>query len=234
MKDSKGTIKVKLSASGIANIPMQNDFIFIIGKSHYRCPSFVADFLWPKLARLPAIDPAIDRSIISASDCYCDFDSFLSLGCGSDISVSSSNRDFIVLLSSELGDRELLFLILTSRLNETEITRENVFQRFSDLRLLDSDFDFDVSREVAVVASYFHEFSKSEPSGLSFPILSEVISSSDDQLYETVWSIIARDRSDFNFFRLFASSICLLRQSVALLNLYLHSLIYSIHRFGRV
>jgi hypothetical protein len=202
LKDSKAAIKVKLSANGLANIQTQNDFEFIIGESHHRCPSFIADFLSPKLARLHAIDPTINKFVISTSDRHCDFDSFLSLGRGNAISISSSNRDFMVSLSSELENRELSFLIFNSTLKGIEITRENVFQHLSDFSHFDSDF----THEIAFIASHFHEFSKSELSSLSLSILSEILSSnelkitSEDQLYEVVWSFVARDRSNFSLF----------------------------------
>jgi hypothetical protein len=66
------------------------------------------------------------------------------------------------------------------------------------------DFDFDFSREIAFVASHFHEMSNSELSSLSLPILSEILSSkelkiaSEDQLHSIVWEFISRDRSHFS------------------------------------
>jgi hypothetical protein len=41
---------VNISATGLANLQSREDqdnFQFIVGESHYQCPSFVADFLSP-------------------------------------------------------------------------------------------------------------------------------------------------------------------------------------------
>jgi hypothetical protein len=89
MKDSTATEKLRLSTSGLSNIRMQNDFDFIVGGSHHRCPSFVADFLSPKIARLHNADPTIDNFVISASDRHGDFDSFVSLGRGDGICLGT-------------------------------------------------------------------------------------------------------------------------------------------------
>jgi hypothetical protein len=197
---------IKLSASGLANIQMQNDFDFIVGKSHHCCPSFIADFLSPKLAQLHTVDPTINNIILSTEDRYSNFDSFLSLGRGQSIRINSENRDFFVSLSSELGNLELSFLFLNSASTEKEITRENVFLRLADWSHanFESDFHLDFSREIAFVASHFHDFSKSELSDLNLSILSEIVSSNDlkiaseDQLYEVLWDFVDQDRSNFN------------------------------------
>lgn len=90
---------VKLSANGLANIPAipsRNDFEFVVGGSHYCCPSFVADFLSLKVARIHAADPTVDKFVNSIEDRQGGFDSFLSLGRSSTLSISSSNRNFLL------------------------------------------------------------------------------------------------------------------------------------------
>jgi hypothetical protein len=234
--------KIKLSTNGLRNIPIienREDFEFIVGESHHRCSSFMADFLSPKLSRLHAVDPTLESLVICTEDAHGYFKSFISLGRGFDISLDSSNLDFFRSLSSELENQELSFLIFEVTQNESELIRENVFRRLTDL----SHFSFDISKEIAFIASHFHEISNSELSDLNFSILSDVLASrelqieSEERLYSVVWEFIESDRSHFNllsFVRFEFLSVSSIRRFVALSNLRLISSICSIHRFGRV
>jgi hypothetical protein len=98
----KKVIQLKLSANGLANITVRddmNDFEFVVGQSRHRCPSFVADFLSPRISALHAADCTLNEFRISTEDAENSFASFLSLGRGLGVSVTSSNRDFFVSLS---------------------------------------------------------------------------------------------------------------------------------------
>jgi hypothetical protein len=165
---------------------------------------------------------------------------------GLSISVDSSNREFLVSLSCEIENRELGFRVMNVNASEygREITRENVFARLFDLRRFDcdsdSDFNFGFSREIAFVASHFHEMSNSELSSLSLPILSEILSlkelkiASEDQLHSIIWEFISRDCSHFSLLGSFLSNFCLFHRFADLSNLPQISSICLIHRFGRV
>jgi hypothetical protein len=187
MKERNSDSKVKLSVNGLANIPIipvRNDFEFIVGESHYPCASFLADFLSPKIARLHSVDPTIDKFIVSTKDSNGDFKSFISLGRGEEIRLHPTNRDFFSKLSFELGNCELYSLISDETENET--TLANAISRLTGLDLFKCDSDFDFSKEIAFVASHFHEISqpnqKSEISRLDLSILSEILSSGELKL----------------------------------------------------
>jgi hypothetical protein len=88
-----------LSARGLANIPeseSRNDFEFIVGNSRHRCSSFIADFLSPLLCRLHSIDETIRSFRISTKDSLSQFGDFLKLGRGFPLSITDSNREFLV------------------------------------------------------------------------------------------------------------------------------------------
>jgi hypothetical protein len=52
-----------ISAKGLANVPIsdaRNDFGFVVGDMTYKCPSLIADFLSPRVAKLHLVHETID------------------------------------------------------------------------------------------------------------------------------------------------------------------------------
>jgi hypothetical protein len=105
------------------------------------------------------------------------FDSFLWLGRGSAVLISFLNRDFLLSLGAEIENLEFLALASQAMNGLAELTAETAVSRFAALSRLDLSIDF--SAEVGFVASHFGEISNSEFSGLSFSILSGILSSGD-------------------------------------------------------
>jgi hypothetical protein len=69
------TASFQLSSTRLANVPIEesrNDFEFIVGDTTYRCPSFIADFLSPRMAALHTIPcaPTKYRETISARSVF--------------------------------------------------------------------------------------------------------------------------------------------------------------------
>jgi hypothetical protein len=83
MKVRMATASFALSANGLAHIPFKesrNDFEFIVGDAIYRCPSLIADFLFPRIASLHSIDHTMTSFVIETADHDHKFAEFLSLG----------------------------------------------------------------------------------------------------------------------------------------------------------
>jgi hypothetical protein len=70
-RDSSKRTEVGLSAKGLLNVPRnvyEDDFTFIVGDSHYKCPSMFAAFLSRRIGSLQSIDPTIREYQISTTD----------------------------------------------------------------------------------------------------------------------------------------------------------------------
>jgi hypothetical protein len=190
-----------LSTKGLANIPeseSRNDFEFIVGNSHYRCPSLIADFLSPLLCRLHSVDETIRSFRISTKDNDSQFGDFVRLGRGFPFFVTDSNRSFLISVCAELENRELhKFLIVSSG---GEVSSSNVVERMNSLERLGDDLD----SEIAFVASHFFEISSSDLSSLSFLAFAEVAQhsdlklASDDSLFELICERIPSDSRFFD------------------------------------
>jgi len=101
---------VALSARGLSQVPANessNDFTFLVGDATYRCPTFVADFLSPRIAELHSVDDSIRTFSIETNDAHGLFADFLSLGRGESLALTESNRAFYISIAKELRNREL-------------------------------------------------------------------------------------------------------------------------------
>jgi hypothetical protein len=109
------TTSFQLSSTGLANVPLKesrNDFEFIVGDATYCCPSFITDFLSPRIAALHARDDTISSFIIETKDDANQFGVFLSLGHGQRLCVTETNRHTHLSISREPGNSEVYGNIL--------------------------------------------------------------------------------------------------------------------------
>jgi hypothetical protein len=145
---------VKLSASGLANIPRKkefDDFTFIVGDCRYLCPFFVADLLSPKIAHQHDIDMTICEYVVETQDPQRHFEETISLGPGGSLNLNSLNESFVISLSEELDNKELLILIKDDGCESGEDTVIGRLCRRSRM-------NFEFGRDVEFAAKIFTKF----------------------------------------------------------------------------
>jgi hypothetical protein len=104
------TLELSLSAKGLANSPINQhnlDFTFVVGDFKYSCPSFVADFLCPRLGKIHQRANTFSKYVVESQDPNNYFDQFLSLGYRRTISISTSSLAFFKSICSEFQNREI-------------------------------------------------------------------------------------------------------------------------------
>jgi hypothetical protein len=144
--------KLTLPATALANIAeakMEHDFTFIVGDHRYDCAWFVADLLSPRIGRLHAIDPTVIEFEIKTSDPGAEFNSFLSLGRGSTVSVTDSNRDFFLSVSAELENFDFYWLL--SGVGRDGVTVSAFCEHFKDI----ANWDWAPDQAIDFIASHF-------------------------------------------------------------------------------
>jgi hypothetical protein len=195
--------ELSLSAKGLSNLPRsdsKDDFEFIVGDFSYRCPSLVADFLSPRIARMHHADESISEFAIETPDDGPHFPEFLKLGFGGALSVTPSNRRFLLSIGCELGNCEVYETILGQI--ECDMSTGNVLNRVEVLSRVGAN----IANEIEFIASHFFEFSSSEIMTLSFDVLRDVLGhtalaiESEDSLYRAISSRVS---SEPRFFELF-------------------------------
>jgi hypothetical protein len=183
--------KLKLSASGMRNIAQskaENDFTFIIGDASYKCPWFVATFLSPRIGQLRSMDPTVTEYVIETEDPEHQFEEFLSLGRGDFIEVSERSRQFLISVSSELGNFELYFSI------HDWLQQTVTVPGFCQLLSGSETEDYFSEKSIEFLAVHFNELVQSVLIGLPISVLSRILShpsltlESEDSLYEFVIS----------------------------------------------
>jgi hypothetical protein len=194
--------QARLSGSGLGHLPFEkysHDFEFVVGSQSYPCPSFLADFLSPRIARVHSSETTFSRYIVETGDSDCLFPSFLRLGTGGCLKVNPSNLLFFCLLSRELENAEL-FDILERNLNR-ELRLEDVCERLAVRR----ELGLVTTREIDFLAVHFYEISDSLIADLTFEDILAVLQNdhlqvkSEDSLY---YCIAERFQEDPGFVRL--------------------------------
>jgi hypothetical protein len=196
------TVTFALSSDGLGQVPVRdsmNDFEFIVGVATYCCPSFVADFLSPRIASLHASDDTVSSFVIETEDRSHIFPEFLSLGRGRRLTLTDANRPFLSSIARELENSELYGHVLKSA--EGDISIENVIRR---MKMLD-EMSANYAPEIEFAASHFAEIPQSDIPDMSFETFQEVVRhkklkiESEDSLYEIVSKGIS---ADFRYFEL--------------------------------
>jgi hypothetical protein len=67
---------------GVEKVSHERNFTFMVGDERYPCPSFVAEFLSPRVISLRSQDITIDEFSIETKDPDHQFGNFLSIGFG--------------------------------------------------------------------------------------------------------------------------------------------------------
>jgi hypothetical protein len=98
-------LELGLSAKGLGNRRQnvfETDFTFLVGNDQWQCASFIAGFLSPRIAALQESDPTLREFTIITKDPGHYFESFLSLGFGSTVKITSANSEFFRSICCEL------------------------------------------------------------------------------------------------------------------------------------
>jgi hypothetical protein len=197
---SDSPIHLSLSVKGLRRVETVNharDFAFIVGNERYFCPSFVAEFLSPRITSFRSQDITIDEFSIETADPDHQFGAFLLVGFGDDFSMSGNELSFVRSVCAELWNSELFKQ--TFKHEEGEITQEELKARIALL----SGVDGSCSCDIPVIASHFHQFSVSDFDHLSRSVVESILSHGslvvrdEDSVFELVRGLLSADLSYF-------------------------------------
>jgi hypothetical protein len=189
---------LSLSVNGLQRLKTvhrESDFAFVVGGEHYFCPSFVAEFVSPRVCALRSQDVTIQEFSLETEDPTHYFSTLLSLGLGGEVSLKDGELSFVRSVSRELRNYELF-----------EKARPNGEGRV-DLDELKAHISFYSGPESGIdaqaIASRFHELSISDFDELSPSALESIVSdenlvlSSEDSLFEVIHRHSVRNLSYF-------------------------------------
>jgi hypothetical protein len=131
-----------LSAQGLANVAVgdcSNTFTFIFGDHRYWCPSYVAQFLSPRVSKLHSIDATVSELKLEVGDRDRLFRSVLETAEGGTIAVDSAHQRTFPWIYAGLWNSELVY---PERVDK--FTTENVVDH---LEFLSANFFTIFSRE---------------------------------------------------------------------------------------
>jgi hypothetical protein len=197
MSSKEGMKILNLSAKGLAMISWINcecDFKFKIGTEEYFCPSFVAEFLSPRISNLRKSDCTIEEFEIETVDSGKCFERFLSLGFGSSVYLNCEDYLIFQHLSVELGSTEFYEQVFEKF--EIEINPQNICDRLKHLEKLNCFCE----NEIAFAASHFTNIDSTSIDKLSVSLLFEILKhdsliiQSEDWLFDIVLSLILKDK----------------------------------------
>ena len=183
--------------SSIARHLHEEDFQFIVGEKSYSCNVMLAEFLSPKISRLREADPTICVYRVEQDDSSSHFGEFLSLPFESKMRISQENFDFLVSVSRELENREIVSQLASLYFSSAGvITTANAV---GHLRMKDMWQSVDANPEVEFIAKNFSDVENL--SALDIDQLRRILGhkslriQSEDSLYNFICQMIAKDES---------------------------------------
>jgi hypothetical protein len=202
---------------GIEKVNHERDFSFVVGDERYPCPSFVAEFLSPRVISLRSEDITLDEFSIETEDPNHQFGRFLSIGLGNDVSFSDDEMPFVRSVCGELWNFELFQKTLKQA--EEPIAKEEVKARLDFLCGVDGGCEC----EIGIVASHFYELSVSDFDQMSRSVFEAILNDSrlvvwnEDSVFEIIHSLASKDLSYFGLLEFvhfeFLSVGCMARAS---------------------
>jgi hypothetical protein len=215
---SDSPIRLSLSAKGLQRLEGLNherDFAFIVGDERYPCPSFVAEFLSPRITSLRSQDITINEFSIETEDPQHCFGTILSLAFGREVSLSGNEVKFVRSVCDELWNSELFEATLKQ--GGGEIREDELRARIASLSGLNGSCDWDIG----VVPSHFYRSSVSDFDRLNASVLESILNDSrlvlqdEDSLFEIVHRRASEDLSYFGLLEFvrfeFLSDDCMTR-----------------------
>jgi hypothetical protein len=215
---SDSPIRLSLSATGLQRLETvdhEKDFAFIVGTERYSCPSFVAEFISPRIASLRSQDVTIDEFSIETEDPGHHFGNLLSIGFGREVSFPETELAFLWSVGAELWNSELFAKTLKDK--EQEITEEELKARLKFL----SGVDGRRACDIPALASHFYKFSVSDFDTTSASVLESILSDpglvvrDEDSLFELVYRRASEDSAYFGLLALvrfeFLTEDCMMR-----------------------
>jgi hypothetical protein len=178
----------------------EKDFKFIVGEEEYLCPSFIAEFLSPRVSALRRSDGTISELEVELDDPHHYFRDIVSIGFGLSVCVKAEEALFFGSVCAELWNTELFDSIF--KLDAEKVDRKSLLSRLNVLSRLPSDPTCDA--DVGSIASHFHEFSVSDCEELNDSILERILSHrglvirNEDSLYEIVVDHVNRNPRSFS------------------------------------
>jgi hypothetical protein len=194
------SMRVSLSAKGmqqVRGVSHENDFDFIVGDQRYSCPSFIAEFLSPRISALRSQDITIDYFSIQTEDPIHCFPSLLSIGFGREVSLSDTELASVRPICGELWNHELFESTLK---RHEEIGQSD--EAKARLDFLRGD-DGSLQDEVGKIASRFYSLSISDFHQVSLSLLESILSppklviDDEDSLFELLYGLAWEDPSYF-------------------------------------
>jgi hypothetical protein len=199
-------LPVWLTSQGLHNILREAhgcDFTFIVAEKQFLCPSFIAEFLSPKISRRRKSDPTLTEFIIDIDDPSDDFSKVLSLGSGLPLQRYELNQEVMTKICCQLGNQELLDAIVPTF--HDDLTCHNVLNRL--LFLAENHMNYEAELDFA--ALHFSELQTNKTdqlNKLSADQLYGIISRKsltircEDSLWEFIdnnWTKLMADTSSF-------------------------------------
>jgi hypothetical protein len=206
MESQGRSLTTFLSSKGFSEIAKQNyekDFTFYVGHCKYECPTFIAEFLSPRVSRHRESDSTMKTFYIEveAEDASGAFSDILSIGFGSCLIVNETNVRIVETICSELGNEEL-YEFIWKNFHES-LTLTNIVDRFFHLYNLEHL----QSNEIVFAASHFFElYDKSDFQRLNIDIILEILSHPELKVIDEdsfCHFILDRIPSDADNFKLF-------------------------------
>jgi hypothetical protein len=181
----------------LQGINHERDFPFVVGDERHFSPSFLAEFLSPRVSSLRSQDVTIDELTIRTADPNHSFAVLLSIGFGREISLSDLGLPFVRSVCGELWNSELFEQ--TFKHEDGQMSASELKARLDFISGVDGSCDCGIP----VIASHFYEFSTSDFDDLRPAALEAILNhqslvvQDEDSVFDVVHRLACKDSAYF-------------------------------------
>ncbi|OHT04542.1 hypothetical protein TRFO_27995 [Tritrichomonas foetus] len=187
-----------LGLTNVSQIPIIDDFTFIVGGNEYHCNRFLASFISPVITRVFLADVNTSKFVIDIDDTEKFFGNILALAHGDIIQITEENALFLLQVATILGNDEMMesFSSKIPSLHEGNAV---------DLYLRRVQYKLETKQEIKYIASNFPKITFDSLLKLSPSQLAEIVGNeslrirNEDSFFQTICNYIDAKGEDSNF-----------------------------------
>ena len=164
--------KILLSSKGLQNLPLtvyENNFEFILIKKIFKCPTFLADFISPKIGKFHQVDITLNQFYINIEDPKNNFNIIMNLMYGKEVQITIEQTYWLLKIGRILENDEIINYV--NNFDDQELSINTIFEIIKQKK----EFGINISRELQFISSHFSDFEENQLLELEISMIESIL-----------------------------------------------------------